>query len=311
MPLLYHKTTYMQTKKFLLIIIISISLFGCGGGSSRQQLNMSISDSAGIQKISSSAAVENTKDTIHNFIRTADIKFKVKNVIPATYTIEDIVNQQGGFVTYTNLASTVDNITSVPISADTTLETTYFTVTNNMTIRLPNTKFDTTLKSIATLVDFLDSRVIKADDVSLQILTNNLSQRRIGKSTTRLTNDIDSRGKKLTETTNAEETLSDKEEQADNAFISNRSLIDQIKFSTITLSIYQRQSVKRELIANDKNIDAYKPGLGSQLVDSLQYGWEMLKTLIVCIVRFWGLLLLGVAGYVVYKTYKFEHKNKQ
>jgi len=307
----------MQTKKFLLIIIVSISLFSCGGGNAHQTEYESLADSSNTtdstkisQNISSSAAVENTKDTLHNFIRTADIKFKVKNVIPATYNIEDIVSQQGGFVTSTNLASAVDNVTSVPISADTTLETTYYTVTNDMVIRVPNTKLDTTLKAIANLVDFLDSRVIKADDVSLQILANNLSQRRIAKYASRLTNAIDNRGKKLSETTDAEETLSDEEEQADNANITNRSLTEQIKYSTITLSIYQRQSVKRELIANDKNIEAYKPRLGNQLIESFEYGWQILETLIVFLARFWGLFLFAAAGYAVYKAYSSKQINK-
>jgi len=300
----------MQTKTSLLIIIVSIFLFSCGGGSMRPTENASAADSTSAKDISSSAAVENTKDTTHNFIRTADIKFKVKNVIPATYSIEDIVSQQGGFVTSTNLASTVDNVTSVPISADTTLETTYFTVTNDMTIRVSNTKLDTTLKAIAGLVGFLDSRVIKANDVSLQILANNLLQKRIAKNAARLTTAIDNRGKKLNETTNAEETLSGKEEESDNADISNRSLTDQIKYSTVTLAIYQRQSVKRELIASDKNIDVYEPGLGSQLADSFEYGWEILKTVFVFLARFWGLFLFAAVCYAGYKAYLSKQKNK-
>ncbi|MCX6210171.1 MAG: DUF4349 domain-containing protein, partial [Bacteroidetes bacterium] len=190
--------------------------------------------------ISSTAAVENNKDSTHKFIRTADLKFKVKSVIASTYDIEAITSRLGGFVTYTNLQSTVDNVSNTAINADSTLETTYYTVSNSITLRVPNTKLDTTLKEISKNIDYLDYRIIKADDVALQLLSNNLTQKRSAKYEQRLANAIDNRGKKLKETTVAEDVLLNKQEQADNAKVSNLSLNDQLNFSTITLAIYQR-----------------------------------------------------------------------
>ena len=52
--------------------------------------------------VSSSAAVEN-KNSNRKFVRTADVKFKVKNVAKSTYAIEDATTKFGGFVTYTHL----------------------------------------------------------------------------------------------------------------------------------------------------------------------------------------------------------------
>ena len=186
---------------------------------------------------SSSAAVEKNKDTTRKFIRTAELKFKVKNAIKATYAIEDITARFDGFVTYTKLNSDVTNKITLPISADSSLETTFFVVENTMTIRVPNTQLDTTLKTIAKLIDFLDYRIIKADDVGLQLLSNNLTQMRVDKHSTRLINAIDNRGKKLHETTNAEENLLNKQEQADNAKIANLELKDQILL--IPSSVFQ------------------------------------------------------------------------
>ncbi|WP_281282470.1 DUF4349 domain-containing protein [Flavobacterium daemonense] len=145
--------------------------------------------------ISSSAAVEK-KDSKQKFIRTADIKFKVKNVVKSTYAIENAVTKFGGFVTYTNLQSTVHDQIKTKISQDSTLETTKYSVENNITIRVPKTQLDTVIKSIAKQIDFLDFRVIKADDVSLKILANQLSQKRSSVSEKRVEKAIDSKGKK-------------------------------------------------------------------------------------------------------------------
>ena len=124
-------------------------------------------DSASV--ISSSAVVQPNNNN-RKFVRTADIKFKVKNVAKSTYAIENVTNKFGGFVTYTNLESHINHKEETRVSQDSILETTKFTVDNNITIRVPNTKLDTVIKSIAKEIDFLDSRLIKADDVTLQML---------------------------------------------------------------------------------------------------------------------------------------------
>lgn len=296
----------MQTSKIILIIVLVITFFGCSneGQMEKSEINNSSSETI----ISSSAAVENNKDTTRKFIRTAKLKFKVKSVVQSTYDIEDITNRHGGFVTYTKLTSNIDNVTNTAVSADSSLETNYYTVTNSITLRVPNTKLDTTLKEIASNIDYLDYRIIEAEDVALQILANNLSQKRSVKNEERLSNAIDERGKKLGETTIAEELLLSKQEDADNSKIANLSLSDQIKFSTINISIYQRQTIKRELISNYKNIDAYEPSFGSKIIDAFKFGWDILETIIVSIVKFWGLLLLIILALFIYK--KYSHKLK-
>lgn len=299
----------MQITKIILGLGLSILLFGCSQSRNERMEKSVMADSTSNAFISSSAAVENGKDTTHKFIRTADLKFKVKSVIKSTYNIEDITNRQGGFVTYTNLTSNIDNVTNIAVSADSSLETTYYTVSNSITLRVPNTKLDTTLKEISKTIDYLDYRIIKADDVALQILSNNLTQKRSAKNEKRLTNAIDNRGKKLNETTVAEEVLLSKQEQADNAKVSNLYLMDQINFSTINLSIYQRQTIKRELISNDKNIDEYEPGFGSKILNALKFGWDILEAFLVFLIKLWGLFLFGIVAYILFR--KFGHKLKK
>jgi len=306
---LNFKNRNMQTSKIITSLGLAIAFFGCGSSAEeKSKLENYLADSVSNAFISSSAAVENGKDSSRKFIRTADLKFKVKNVIKSTYEIENITNRKGGFVIFTNLTSHINYVTNKAVSADSSLETTYFTVTNFITLRVPNTKLDSTLKEISSNIDFLDYRNIKAEDVALQILSNNLTQRRSAKNEERLTNAIDHRGKKLNETTTAEEILLSKQEQADKASISNLSLTDQVKFSTINLSIYQRQTIKRELISNDKNIDAYEPSFGTKIYEALKFGWNILETFLVFIVKIWGLFLFALVAYFIYK--RFKHKLK-
>lgn len=252
--------------------------------------------------ISSSAAVQ-PKNSNRKFVRTADIKFKVKNVAKSTYAIENVTNKFGGFVTYTNLESHINEKSETRVSQDSILETTKFTMDNNITIRVPNTKLDTVIKSIAKEIDFLDSRLIKADDVTLQMLSNKLAQKRSESTEKRIANSIDTKGKKLNQVMDAEETLDTKKEANDNKTIENLSLNDQVNFSTLTINLYQRESIKHELYASEKSINNYRPNLGLQIWDSLKTGWFMLESIVAFIIQLWAIILILFLGWIGYKKF--------
>ena len=158
--------------------------------------------------IFSSASRIGRIDSIKKFIRTADIKFKVKNVEKSTYRIEDIVNHFDGFVTYTHLNARVNYTESFRIREDSLLQRMHFVVENSITFRVPKRLLDTTLKQIVSQIDFLDYRIIKAEDVSFAALKNKLSKSRYAKHETRVTNAINSN--KTKDAVNSENSLLDR-----------------------------------------------------------------------------------------------------
>ena len=291
-----------NTKIVLTLLALGLVL-SCKESASKENaayMEEAVTDSTSV--ISSSAAVEN-KNSNRKFVRTADVKFKVKNVAKSTYAIEDATTKFGGFVTYTNLQSNIHSEDRTKVSQDSTLVTTKYKVDNNITIRVPNTKMDTVIKTIAKQIHFLDYRIIKADDVSLQMLSNELAQKRSNSSEKRLENAIDSKGKKLNQIVKAEETLDAKKEQNDVSKLQNLSLQDQVNFSTLTLNIYQDESIKQEMVANEKSINAYRPNIGLQIWDSIKTGWFILEHIVSFVVVLWPFVLIGFLGFLVYKKF--------
>lgn len=284
------------------LVIIAL-LFSCKKADSTSSEDIAnYKTTADSTAISSSAAVVD-KNRKQKFIRTADIKFKVKNVVKSTYAIENATQKFGGFVTYTNLQSTIHDQLKTKISQDSTLETTKYTVENNITIRVPNTQLDTVIKTIAKQIDFLDFRVIKADDVSLKLLANQLSQKRSASTEKRVEKAIDNKGKKINDIIEAENTLANQKEDNDNHTIENLSLQDQVNFSTITLQLYQNETIRQEIMESEKDSAAYKPNLGIQIIDSLKTGWYILEAIFVFLVNLWPFILIGFGGFFIYKKY--------
>jgi len=287
------------TKLGLVTFAFAVTLYSCKQAEATAE--EAVSENVKLEKSAdTTSSVVEKKDMNRKFIRTADIKFKVKNVPQSTYAIENTTAKFGGFVTYTNLQSDISEKTKTKISQDSTLETTKYNVENNITIRVPNTQLDTILKTISKQIDFLDFRVIKADDVSLQILANQLAQNRSTSQEKRVLKAIDTKGKKLTTIIDAEENLNAKKEANDSKKLENLSLQDQVNFSTITLQIYQRETIKQEIVANEK---MHRQNIGSKIIDGLRTGWFMLEEIIAFIIQLWSLFLIGIICFLVYKKY--------
>ncbi len=289
------------SKPLLAVLLLGLA-FACKQANEAEAADATSIEKTVAESTSSNAAVEN-KDSDRKFVRTADLKFKVKNVAKSTYAIENIVSRHGGFVTFTDLKSNISEKSETKISQDSTLETTHYTVDNTITFRVPNTQLDTVLKSMSKEVAFLDSRLIKADDVNLQLLSNKLEQKRLAVHQKRLEKGIDNKGKKLNDITNAEDKVLENDVNKDEAALRNLSLEDQVNFSTVTLYLYQRESIQQEMIANEKSINAYRPHIGLQVWDSLKTGWFMFEAIIAFVAQLWALILIVVFGIIAYRKY--------
>ena len=292
-----------QVSKLGLALLLLGIAFACKQAEATDNATEAGADATAVEKTISSNAAVVKKESNRKFVRTADLKFKVKNVAKSTYAIENIVAKNGGFVTFTDLKSTVNEKSETKISQDSTLETTRFTVDNTITLRVPNTQLDTVLKLMVNEVAFLDSRLIKADDVALQLLSNKMAQKRLTSHQKRLEKGIDTKGKKLNDITNAEDKDLDRETESDETVLKNLSLEDQVNFSTVTLYLYQRESVLQEIMANEKNINTYRPHIGLQVWDSLKTGWFMLEAIIAFIVQLWALILIVILGLFGYRKF--------
>lgn len=290
----------------LAILLITLA-YSCKQSENTSENHVATEEMTSADVVSSSAAVEKP-DSKRQFIRTADVKFRVKNVTQSTYAIENATTKHGGFVIYTNLQSSIYKRETYKISQDSLLETTKYSIENNITIRVPNTQLDTVIKTIAKQIDFLDYRVIKADDVSLQLLSNELAKNRLRSSGNRVANAIDSKGKKLNQIVTSEDTLESKKKQFDNKKIENLSLLDQVNFSTLTLNIYQRETVRQEKIVNTENKIISRPHLGIQLWDNIKSGWFILEDIILFVIQFWTIFLLGFVIWFGFKKFKMAKK---
>lgn len=244
------------------------------------------------------------------FIRTADVKFKTHDVTSTTQEIESLARKHNGFVTHTYLTSSVINSSIFSVSADSLLEQKEFIVENSMTIRVPNSKLDTLLYEVNKYADFIDFRIVKADDIHLELLANNLKAKRTSDAENRYTKAIDNNSKKLNEHINAEEQLLALQNNADSHMLSNLAYLDKVNFSTVSLNFYQPSTFQYNRFINHHAIKTFKPSLSHRLLEAFTTGWSIFEELLIFLVSIWTLILITVAGLWLYNKLKMKHAEK-
>lgn len=301
------KNSLLKTAQLLLVVVAgNVVITSCGPSAEvKSYMEMEAkakADSVSVMVKNLPKPINTYQDSERVFIRNADLQFKVKDVKNATFEIERIVNNNKGYVTSTNLESSNNYKNTVRISKDSVKDIIHYTVQNNITIRVPNESLDKTLSEIATLMDYVDYRKIKADDVTKQIKSAKLTEARLSTHKKRLEKAIDHQGKKLNQTVDAENDLLAKQEYTDDTQLNTVELLHDVAYSTINIQIYQREISKAETYLFELPIEPYEPNFFEKTIDSLSIGAKIFSEIFLFLLKLWPILLIGFSVWFLVKN---------
>lgn len=307
----------MNKFKFLSTILISVFLLNScqeGADSSYAEYNSpevleSSADEADDSIISQTAAPLNSTaaDYSHpdkKFVRTADLSMEVKSVYESTTRIENKVSELGGFVTKSDLASNVFSEKTYEISKDSAIEVRKYTVSNRMTLRIPETELSKFLIALGDEISFLDYRNIQADDVSLQLLLNQMEQQRIENVSGKL-NNLTSENGKISEKQQVISEGNNKQSELNREKINRMKTEDQIAYSTVSLTIKEKEKAAEIPVINLKDFDdKYKTGFWLSAWNSVKGGFDLLQTILIGILYLWPVIVLGSLIWFAIRKYR-------
>ncbi|MCK6693223.1 MAG: DUF4349 domain-containing protein [Thermoanaerobaculia bacterium] len=232
-------------------------------------------------------------DTLKKLVRRAEVRFRTPDVLQTTLAIEDIVRQNGGFMLDDNLTQTLQEQHLTAISRDSSLETSILHIENHLLFRVPFAHLDTTLRAIGRWAELLDYRRIHAEDKTLAWLEEQLAELRNRQYQARIESAAAQPGSKLDAVTGAIDKSLAGRAAADAARLEQLRFEDAVQLSTVQLDLYQRPVVRREMVANLKQVDSWRPGFGSRLGEAFSDSWQFLQDTVLFLIRVWPLLLIG------------------
>ncbi len=289
----------------VVFLITFLSLYACGP--SKEEMDYR-EKSAGISKTLTDSFPTLTTDTVngilHNFVREARIKCKVRNVLVAGKQIEDLVKSHRGYVSAGELTSVITGSERIQFKKDSILNVNHYESSNIFTLKVPNKELDTVLQCISDLAVFIDRRQISANDVKMDLYVNEQARARYGHYKNRLEKHLTSGSGKLNQVVAAEENLLEKQSLSDQAYMASYELVEKVNYSTIQVDLYQAAAIEKEVVAVNPAVDPYTPSFAENLRHSFLTGFEMLIQVVLFLLKCWGLIVLGLVLFIGYKKTK-------
>lgn len=220
-----------------------------------------VTDTNKSEQLSSTASTTVNPDSERKFIRTADAQFAVKDVYQSALAIEDAVGNSGGFVTQNNIRAEQQNNEHYAKGDGNIIDISEYRVTGTLTVRVPSNRTSEFLRAIANQIEFLDARNFSAVDAQFDILRQK----------------------------NISATADTRSERGDSR-VSEKEFADRVAFATITLNIYQANTVRKSEYADiNAAVLQNRPSFFKRLVQSLATGWYGVLDVFLWLANVWPL----------------------
>jgi len=235
-------------------------------------------------------------DSNFTFIRTAEAKFRVKSVWEATHAIENIVLKHQGFLESTNLGSHIIEEEIIPIQADSSLEIRNFSLTNQMVVKIPHENLSAFMNEAGAFVDFIDYRIVHAQDIRADLLSSQLAQNRLRKSAAQWT---PAQQKNITDKNvlQANDQFLQQQTAADEQTVQQLRWSQSVQYSKVELHLYQSPQITKTMIVGKNWRDAYSPPFFEKWKLALLDGWQSLGELLLIPFRYWSYILIAFLLY--------------
>lgn len=278
-------------KKYVCCAAIMVMMFGC----SREQ-KADYADTTSSEKVMEDAIAADTSSNLTpKIIKTADMRFRVKDVQDTKEKLSSVIKSQGGTVAEFSIRSYIHETTKVRFSVDSLKEISSYQKEGLLVAKIPSEKLDGFTNSIAKMAVFVDNQAMKMDDQSIAYLSNKLKAQNRSEALNTINQTAKRKGN------NVETSLFIKDDYVDKK-IENMNIDERVKYSTITLNFYQDRTVKTLIVGND-NLSDYKPGFFRRLGLNMMDGWKYFKELILALSHLWMFFVMGLVVFVVIRYY--------
>ena len=283
-------------KRYLFCAAIIVAMFGCNANKEKDYASSESSNTAE----SVDAAVIADSTATPKIIKTADMRFRVKDVQDTKENLSKTIKAQGGTVAEFSINSYIQESNKVRYSVDSLKEITSYRKEGMLVAKIPSEKLDDFINTIARMAVFVDNQAMKMDDQSIAYLANKLKAQNRAEALNTINQTAKRKGN------NVETSLYIKDDYVDKK-IDNMNIDNRVKFSTITLNFYQDNTVKTLIVGND-NLSDYKPGFFKRLGLNMLDGWKYFKELILALSHLWMFFLVGFAVFFGIRYYLRSRK---
>lgn len=228
-------------------------------------------------------------------VKTADVNFKVKDVIKTGEAIAALTDQCKGMVTHHQTQSSLKGSENVHLTNDSVMLVSSYNTTADMTIKIPSEQLEKFMNQVSHMGIYVNSSKMDIEDKSWDYLSTKLkaenreelvAQQKTGKVTLK----------------HPDEILSVKDDIVDKR-ISNIKTDEDAVYSTITLNFYQSDTISKDIVAND-DPSAYNIPFFQRLTLAFENGWAIFVDVLIGLTNIWMFILAGLVTWRLFAYYR-------
>lgn len=227
------------------------------------------------------AVIGNETPIQPKLIKTADMRFRVKNVDRSTETIEEKAKRYGAFISNSSLHSSNSEMS------------------NYITIRVPADDFDKLLKEICTESEYMERKEISTEDVTeeyVDIQTRLKTKKEVEQRYIQILKD---KAKTVADVYLAEEQIRTIREEIEAKEGRLNFLQNQVSYSTIRVDIFQQ-------VEYSDNPEELTYTFGHRFSESVGSGWAVVVDIFLGIASLWPLWIIAT---IIYLAVRRKIKN--
>jgi hypothetical protein len=186
----------------------------------------------------------------------------------------------------------------IRISADSVRKISVYNKTADMTVRVPSEKLEDFMNQISRMSILTVTRKMNIEDKSFDYISTRMKVQNRKEW-------VAGQDKLKATANNYDATLAVKDNIVDEK-INNLKTDADVKYSVVVLSFFQNKTITKEIVTND-DPSAYQPPFFNRLLMSLSNGLDMFSEFLLVIANLWVLVLVAIAGWFGFKTYKRKY----
>lgn len=280
----------MRTIKFkmLTVIFLAIMVLSCKSESTKEKVALeSVEVTESYNSVTNDNVGNNSNEKQElevvetlKIIKSANVKYKVKNVKVATKKVVKIVKGLRGYI------------------SDQRFQNTNYQIENRFTIKVPQKQFDTLLDSLGTVAEFIEYENITSKDVTEEYVDIKARLETKEAIKKRYEDILRKRATKVEDILAAEEKIGLIQEEIESAKGRLNYLSNKVSFSTIQVDLYETVNYKEEPTN-------YKRTFFSKMKEGFSFGWNLIEKVFLGVIYLWPILL--IATFIILY---FKRRNK-
>jgi len=237
------------------------------------------------------ATTDSVKTGSAKLVKTADMRIKVKDVQQVAEQVSKLTQLYGGIVMHHTMKANVVSNQDLQLSDDSIKKLTVYNTNADLVIKIPTAYIEPFMDSLNHFGTYVDQRQMDIEDRSIDYLSTKLkTENRQASVTLRKKIKLTQRG--------ADSILTLKDDIVDKK-ISNLKTDDAVEYSTITLNLYQNNTIHAETVAND-DLSNYKTPITTRAGLALSQGWSLFSGVVIELLNLWVfVLMVAVIWYAV------------